>query len=224
MLSFLQEEKVEDVLGQGQNVAGKTIANGQAKDKEYIAVTTKGKSAQKNTVLLGVLFGIGLLCLGIMIKNSTKQDEMSKSNTAEELQIEMAISKLGGVSSEIVVNMEKIVQKFYQFSNVQQVKVNELVKNPFALKQFNGDNPKISKADNSDINSETIVKQQVKNLQLISIMNMTEANGKVIRCCMINDKIVYEGDSIKNFTVLKINSNFVELESAGIKIILKLSE
>ena len=136
----------------------------------------------------------------------------------------MAIAKLGGVSSEISANMEKIVQKFYQFSNVQQVKVNELVKNPFVLEQFSGDIKEMSEIDNFVINPETMINVQVKSLQLISIMDVIGANGKSIRCCMINDKIVYEGGSIKNFIVSRIERDFVELESAGIKTILKLSE
>jgi len=32
--------------------------------------------------------------------------------------------------------MDEIVKKFYEFSDVVQVKVNELVKNPFAVEGF----------------------------------------------------------------------------------------
>ena len=56
------------------------------------------------------------------------------------------------------------------------------------------------------------------------------------KCCMIDDKILYEGDSIKGFKVRQIGDNFVKLEqetpndpnggkgNSQTEIILKLSE
>jgi len=41
---------------------------------------------------------------------------------------------------------------------------------------------------------------------------------------MIDDKILYEGDSIKSFKVSQIGDSFVKLESEGTEILLKLSE
>jgi hypothetical protein len=43
-------------------------------------------------------------------------------------------------------------------------------------------------------------------------------------CCMIDDRILYEGDSIEGFKVLQIGDSFVKLESDGVQITLKLSE
>jgi hypothetical protein len=41
---------------------------------------------------------------------------------------------------------------------------------------------------------------------------------------MINDRILYERDSIRGFKVRQISDSFVKLESEGVEIVLKLSE
>ena len=69
-------------------------------------------------------------------------------------------------------------------------------------------------------------------MQLVSIMQTGQGN-----CCMINGKILYEGDSIQGFVVRQINDSFVKLdaedaesdpehneERLGTQIILTLSE
>ena len=43
-------------------------------------------------------------------------------------------------------------------------------------------------------------------------------------CCMINEKILYVGDTIKGFKVNQIESRFVELVSNDLQVILKMSE
>lgn len=58
-----------------------------------------------------------------------------------------------------------------------------------------------------------------KNMQLLSIME--SADGM---CCMIDDKILYEQDTIKGFKVMKITDNAVTLYSEQTEntVILKL--
>jgi len=41
---------------------------------------------------------------------------------------------------------------------------------------------------------------------------------------MIDDRILYEGDSIRAFKVCQIGDSSVKLESEGMEIVLKLSE
>jgi len=41
---------------------------------------------------------------------------------------------------------------------------------------------------------------------------------------MINDKILYVGDSISGFKVKQITARLVELEADGVPVILKMSE
>ncbi len=59
---------------------------------------------------------------------------------------------------------DEIVKKFYEFSDVQQVKVNELVKNPFKHEIFLGNLKKKSDTEkrNFDINAEIMRQQRLK--------------------------------------------------------------
>ncbi|MHC4604467.1 MAG: hypothetical protein ACYS6W_14175, partial [Planctomycetota bacterium] len=159
-----------------------------------------------------------------MIKKSTPPTAAASDGT-EETQIEKAIARLTGVRSEMFNRMDEIVQKFDEFSDVKQVQTNELAKNPFELETF---------LDNAEQNSDTgewtydteaermrqqRLRQQAKNLLLLSIMISDQGNR-----CMINDRILYEGDSIKGFKVCQIGDSFVKLESEGVEITKKLSE
>ena len=187
--------KTQILSGQHQEMQGQTDT------QEYLTVSAKGKNARKSTMLLVGLFILGLLCLWFMIKKSSPKTASATTPNAEETQIEMAITRLTGVSSEMFNRMDEIVNKFYEFSDVLQVRLNELVKNPFKYDVFLGDLKKASDIENKDYE---MLRQQ---LQLFSIMQSEQGN-----CCMIDDKILYEGDSIRGFRVRQISNNFVKLE------------
>jgi preprotein translocase subunit SecG len=188
--------------------------------QEYLTVAARDKNVRRSTTLLVGLFILGLLCLWFMIKKSAPQTAtacVGQDNTEEE-QIETAITRLVGVRSEMFNRMGEIVKKFYEFSDVQQVKVDELVKNPFKHEIFVG-----GLKEKFDINVEIMrqeqLRQQTKNMQLLSIL-ATDAG----KCCVIDDRRLYEGDSIRGFNVRQIGDSTVFLESDGVEIILKLSE
>ncbi len=250
MLSFLREQGIGDLLARKpaapapaptDGAAGnKSPDNGTKKtqEQEYLTVATQNKNTRKSTVLLAVLFGIGLLCLWLMIKKSAPQQASAASVGTEETQIEQAIVQLTGVKSEMFSNMDQILRKFYEFSDVLQVEVNELLKNPFELELFLANlKGKVAAEEKTlKIDSEMVMQQQireaVKGMQLLSIMHSQQSN-----CCMIDNKILYEGDSIRGFKVSQIGENFVKLRwapnngsqtlsapSENVEIILKLSE
>jgi preprotein translocase subunit SecG len=228
MLSFLREQSLEDLPAQ-QNIktAGKKSGDGtdKSKEPEYLTVAAQGKQVRKSTTLLVVLFIIGLLCLWFMIKKSTPKSASAADSQQEETMIETAIARLTGVKSEMFSRMDEIVGKFYEFSDVPQVKVNELSKNPFELETFLANirrKPDVEEKDDK-IDAEMLWQQQMrlksKSMQLLSIIQSDEGN-----CCMIDDKILYEGDSIEGFKVCQVGDSFVKLESNGVQIELKLSE
>lgn len=235
MLSFLRDESVADSSAQKANAAG-TGAE-EAKEQEYLTVKTPKKQVLKSTIVLVVLFGIGVLSVWFMIKKSTPQTASAESTGKEETQIEKAIARLTGVRAEMFNRMDEIVNKFYEFSDVKQIKVNELAKNPFKHDIFLSEVEEKSDIEESesDISAEMMIQQlqqQTRNMQLLSIMKTDQGN-----CCMIDDKILYEGDSIRGFEVYRIGTNFVKLvwafegdeadqenESESTEIILKLSE
>ncbi|UCE98893.1 MAG: hypothetical protein JSV82_06820 [Planctomycetota bacterium] len=203
----------------------KSFGESQGSPQEYLSVAAHEKNVRKTTMLLAILFGIGLLCLWFMIKKSTPSTAAAATVSAEETHLEKAIAQLIGVKSEMFNRMDEIVKKFYEFSNVQQVKVGELAKNPFKLEMFLANIKKNTDGKELDIDLELLRQEQLtgqaRDMQLLSIMQSNADKGN---CCMIDDKILYEGDSIRGFKVRQISGSTVSLESEGLEIVLKLSE
>ena len=252
MLSFLREQRFEaagddpgrDSSGQ-EPLAGSDTHSGDGerpRSQEYITVAGKDKSVRKSTILLAGLFCVGLLCLWFMIKKSVPVTAAAAGIGVEESQIETAISRLTGVRSEIFNRMDEIVNKFYQFSDVRQVGVGELVKNPFRYDIFLG-NVRAGGSKRGNTNARIMqeqMREQTKGLELLSIMQSGQDGTG--RCCMIDDRILYEGDLVSGFVVSRIGDNFVKLkwqrdqlkgletvpkngeEHLGTQIVLKLSE
>lgn len=222
---------VQDSQEQRDGLTQQRMANGKSQmanggGGEYLTVAAQNKNARRSTMMLAVLFGMGLLCLWFMIKKSTPQTATGAVVSTEESRIEQAIARLTGVRSEMFNRMGEIVKKFYEFSDVQQVKVDELVKNPFNSMldaRYSSPDSRYSILDGR----ESRIENQGDEMQLMSLMQSEQGN-----CCMIDDKILYEGDLIKGFKVSQISDSFVKLEKdpnrnkgrLGTTIILKLSE
>ncbi len=219
MLSFMRDQGFGDSGGQETtNSSGceagdrrdlKSPDSSSEKEQQYLTVAAQGKDVRKMTMLLAVLFVIGLLCLLFMIRKSVPQSATAASDSVEETQIEKAIERITGVGSDLFKRMDQIVNKFYEFSDVQQVRVFELVKNPFERQIFLADGDKIP-------DSTVAV---LPDMQLLAILQTDDGH-----CCMIGDKILYEGDTIKGFKVVQIGDDFVKLELEGVQKVLKLSK
>jgi len=245
MLSFLRERDSEDLpapkMAKQANgevadsvQGGKALSNSSGKraqsqfyeqQQEYFTVATNNKNVRRSTLLLAILFCMGLLCVLFMIKRSTPQVASASPGETKEAQVEMAIARLTGIKSEIFGRMDEIVQKFYEFSNVLQVHVNELAKNPFELETFlAGLGEKTTNGQKKlDGEAEMVrqqrLRQQIKDLQLLCIMQSEQGS-----CCMINDRILYKGDPIGDFTVHQISDRFVKLKCEDMEIVLELSQ
>jgi len=230
MLSFMRDQGFED--SKVQETA--KSSNGEAKkrrslrspnsdentkEQQYLTVAAQGKDVHKMTMLLAVLFVIGLLCLWFMIKKSAPRTATAASVGTEETKITKAIARLTGVGSEMFKRMDQIVKKFYEFSDVRQVRVSELVKNPFERQIFLADASESSDSTEAELLRQKRLKQRKKDLPLLAILQTDEDY-----CCMIDDKILYEGDTIKGFKVTQISDDFVKLELEGVETVLKLSQ
>jgi preprotein translocase subunit SecG len=214
-------ETREEIQGQKDP---KPQENASGTQQEYLTVTARDKkNVRRSTILLAGLFILGLLCLWFMIKKSSPQTAAASPGKVgtEEAQIEAAIAQLTGVRSEMFNRMDEIVKKFYEFSDVQQVKVDELVKNPFKHEILLGNLKEKSDTEKGNLgtNAEEQLRQRTKDMQLLSIVATDKG-----KCCVIDDKRLYEGDSIRGFNVRQIGDRTVLLESNGVEIILKLSE
>jgi preprotein translocase subunit SecG len=215
MLSFLRDQGNGELPAQKPDAAEGAPGEGAEKpqEQEYLTVSAPGKRTRNSTILLAVLFIIGLLCLGYMIKKSTPKAASAAPGVTEETQLEAAVARLTGVKSEMFSSMDEIVRKFYEFSDVLQIKVGELVKNPFKLELFSAnvkEEPRIEiKVPEVDVEmvQQQQIRQQAKDMRLLSIMQSDRGN-----CCMVGDKILYEGDYIRDFKVRQIGNNFVKLE------------
>ena len=183
-----------------------TVSSGdESQEQKYITVTDQHQNVRKSTIMLIALFGIGLLCLWLMIKKSTPPPASASVVSKEEAQIEAAITRLTGSNVEMA-NLDEIVKKFYEFSDVKQIKLDELTKNPFKMERFFGNLKEIAGIGPAE-----------KNFSLVTICQTDQG-----KCCMIDDKILYEGNSIRGYTVRQIGDNFVKLEQNNSEIVLKL--
>lgn len=148
------------------------------------------------------------------------------------MKIETAIVRLTGVKSEMFSRMDEIVSKFYEYADVLQVQVNELVKNPFELEMFltNLKADSAAEVKTVEVDAASLWKEQIRQkaekMQLLSIMRSDRGD-----CCMIDDQILYKGDSIDGFKIKEIGTSSITLtlESKGdsgeqeTQVVLKLS-
>jgi preprotein translocase subunit SecG len=217
MLSFLHEQSPGEMPGNGTGSPGhgETGVPNKGETQEYLTVAANSKNLRKSTILVGILVAIGLLCLGYMIHKSQPQSASARPNKDEEANIEAAISRLTGVSTEMVSRMDEIVNKFYEFSDVFQIGVAELAKNPFEVEALMG----AAKDETVPVQDDQakaalirreMIKKKVANLALLSVMRSDEGNA-----CMINDRILRQGDLIEGFVVTQIAANSVELTWKG---------
>ncbi len=216
MLEFLQELKEEEQTDQQGQITVEVADEPQR--QEYLTVSTDENKVRKNTIVLAVLSVLGLLSLVFMIVKSRPDSAGAEAVKTDQSQIETAIAELTGVKTEMFSRIDEIVRKFEEFSDIEQVKVEELAKNPFRYERFSAMSHSGGGEAGFDFGS-LLAQQQSADMELVSIMQ-TE-NG---RCCMINDKILYEGDTIKGFTVSKISERSVELKASGMKVTMKLME
>ncbi len=240
MLSFMREQdssKASDRLSAGADPQNAAAGEGP-EAQEYLTVAANSQSLRRSTMLVAILVVIGLVCLLVMIRRSQPQAAAATENQGDQTKIEAAISRLTGVRSEMVGRADEIVKKFYEFSDVTQVRVGELVKNPFEVEGFSKDLSKAgASAEDPQAQAELIrrqrLQQQASTLKLLSIMRSEQGGTS----CMINDQILRQGDAIGGFLITRIGTNFVELawptnggsglgmpQTEETKITLKLSE
>jgi hypothetical protein len=226
MSPFLNGEEFEDLStdrsceSADEQQSGGDAADSSQQSEDYLTVAVKSKKAHNTAHLLAVLFGVALLGLWFMIRHNIPDTAAAAGRPttgAQQERIEKAIIRLAGTSSVMFRRMDQITKKFYEFSDIPKVGVNELVKNPFKHEIFIGDRKPLLSAEYGDPNSQGPI-------ELLSIMETEEGY-----CCMINDKILYEGDSIRDLKVVQIGDSFVRLEGKSedgqkTEVILKLSQ
>ncbi len=218
MLSFMREPETGTSSDPSPAPSGTkdVLSAGGSDSQDYLTVAANRQNVRRSTILVAILVAIGLVCLMFMIRRSQPQAASAKPGVTDEMKIEAAIGRLTGVRSEMTNRMEAILTKFYEFSDVFQVKVSELSKNPFEVEgvRVKGIKGPVIISEDPQMQAEMIRRQKMQEqagtLRLLSIMRSDNGHS-----CMINDQILQQGQSIEGFTVQQIGNNFVELAWNG---------
>ena len=209
MLDFLRDRCSEE-----QRTAGAVDA-----EQGYLAIRDQNQIVRKGTKVLAALFAAGLLSLLIMIVKSAPQAASGGIYDSNDIGYQ-ASSQLSGVSSE-VGGLGRIVNKFYKLSNTPQVNVGKLKKNPFKREVLLSDLDEYSENNGFDITAVLSKQERLSRkaaaFELLGIMRFNNRTS-----CMIDDKILYEGDSIRGFKVIYIGDNLAKLKSNDVEITLSL--
>lgn len=212
MLSYLKEG--------ASTTAGETAAEPSAQGPEAAFLTTAhhGRNARQGTLVLTVLFVIGAVVVWWMIKKVAPAS-VEAAGQEESAKIEQVLAQLNSFKSEVNGQMDSMVSRFYQASELGQISVDELKKNPFRLEMgLKIDEPspeQLSDARRQALEDE--VNLQAGRLQLWSLTERADN-----ACCLINDKLLYVGDAIEGFEIKAIRNQRVVLERDGVQVELKM--
>ena len=235
MLPFLNQDAEHNATGGDNKTIGRGSATNtssgtsgeqltEAGQDDYLTVADRGSTARRGTIILACVIAVGLSCLFMMIKKATHSGA-SAAVASEDAQIEAAIAQLTGVRMEFSNRADQIVDKFHLFSDVQKIQIDNLQKNPFVIEKYMGASDfKSEPSGNGEttVNDESLRKNamegRLREMKLLTIMGTNKGN-----CCMIDDKLLYVGDSIAGFKVEKIDDSSVELTANGMKFIMKIA-
>ncbi|MBW8001202.1 MAG: hypothetical protein FVQ80_04185 [Planctomycetes bacterium] len=194
-------------------------------------VLQKKKQVVESTVMFAVLFGFSFFCFLFVIGKIEPKAATAMQINVKEARLDMAITKLTQAGADTFSEPERIAKIFYELDNIQQIKLNQLSKNPFKLESFNSD---ITVGGHvvTDAMQKIGLMEQANNMQLLSIIATNSGNS-----CMIDYKLLYKGDTIGGFEITEIADSYVKLElktssyaddskiqPETMKIILRLSE
>ena len=216
MMSFIRHDSKSDVAS-AKSSEGKGVSRRAGEScEDYLLPINNVKSVKRNTMVLGIFFAIGVLSLVFMIKRVNP----SIANAAisdEALQIEKAVANLSGIQAEMGGKLSEVVNKISSLSDIDQVAVDQLQKNPFRHSSMIG----MTELDMGEKSQSSSGHRATKKADLHLWTIMSSVKG---RSCMINNEILYEGDWISGLRVKRIGDDFVELSSNGARVLLRMSK
>jgi Asp-tRNA(Asn)/Glu-tRNA(Gln) amidotransferase C subunit len=222
MLSYLKDGSQNPLLSEMSDAQaqGSEPAAGQVAD--YLTVSGQGKKVRQSTMILAVVFAVGALGVWLMIKKTTPA-AADAAPSQDQSQLEAALAQLDTMQTEMNTQMNSVVGRFYQFSNIDQVGVNELKKNPFYRELDFRMDSETPESDAFRAQQQLHLHEEAQRLQMgLELWSIT-ATPKGM-CCMVNDKVLYVGDSFREMTVSSIEGKTVILDYKGIPVELKMDE
>jgi hypothetical protein len=208
MLDFQKDSNNFDNLSQEQDSNGCENLNDQYsqeteysnQNNEYLTTSVQNSSIKRSTVILCAVFAVAGGAIFFMIKKGAPQSASAATPQGVVSEIDLAIAKLSGMKAEIFNQIDGIAKKFDEFSNFQQIPVDQLKINPFKSKAYGFTN---AKSDSSEYSTS-----YTGSLKLDSIMQSGNESF-----CMIDDKILFIGDTIGGYKVIQIGKDFVNLDN-----------
>ncbi len=216
MLSYLRDANQTPASAQMQNGDEQTPEQaGSAQDRDYLKPASHAKNAKQGTIILAILFLAGGAAVWWMI---TKSGLSSAQGASEEetTQIDQALAQLISFQKQMNSQMDTVSGRFTQASELGQITVADLKKNPFR-QEWTLDQPTEDLSAAQSLMKKEEMQRKAAQLQLWSITNRPENP-----CCMIQDKVLYVGDTMAGFTVQEIHPNRVVLVYEEITVELKM--
>jgi preprotein translocase subunit SecG len=212
MLSFLKEGQLKP-LGEPELPANQAMEAGNQSD--YLTVAGHGKKLKQSTTLLIILFVVGTAGVWMMIRKATPSQASAAQKTNDVAEIESAVAQLNGMQNEVNTQMKSVTNRLNHLSQVGQVGVEDLRKNPFIIDATAETAGGTNLAQKQM--AESLMRQKAASFELWSVSESPRGLS-----CMINDKVLYTGDQIDGFVVKEIRPTGVLVEQNGIQAELKI--
>jgi len=184
--------------------------------EDYLTVSGNSQKVRRSTMIVAIVFAVGALGIWLMVKKTTPAAANAEPSQ-NQVQLETALAQLDSMKAEMDSQMSSVSGRFYQFNNVDQVGVEELKKNPFIRGQFDRD-PDSSGSGNQNMAQ---IQQEAETIKIGMELWSITATPKGM-CCMIDDKVLYQGDTYRSMTVKSITEKTVTLEYKGTHVELKM--
>jgi preprotein translocase subunit SecG len=214
MLSFQKQEQIHPAAGETKMPAAQQESSAAHRD-DYLTVAGHEKKLKQGTIILMAVFVVGSLGVWMMIRKAIPSAAAAAQKKDEIAEIETAVAQLNGMQNEVSSQMKNVTARLNHLSEVGQIAVEDLRKNPFMREQpsgqMNADDP---------ARKQFLVEQVRRNAAGLQLWSITASPGGAR--CMINDKLLHPGDRIEGFSVKEIRTASVIVEQNGIGVELKM--
>lgn len=215
MLSFLRDGNQTPATAQLQAEGASSEIGGSSPD--FLRPAVRTQTVKQGTILLSILFVAGGATVWWMIKKSGLTQAQG-ATAAETSQIEQVLSQLSTFQKDMNSQMNSVSSRFSQVSELGQITVADLKKNPFRQEWT-------APAAGEDLSfSQSLLRKEemrrkAAGLKLWSITARADRS-----CCMIGDKVLYVGDDVSGFQVRQIYPDRVVLGWEDLTVELKIEE
>jgi len=188
----------------------------QTSSQDFLAPSSSGRKLKYSTMILGAVFLIGVASLFLAIKKFGPA-EAQAGPSEQDIQIERDIAKLVGSRAAINNKMNDVVDRISKLSDVEQISVDELKRNPFLKEPLSDDDDNLLLVEETE--DGEVIQEDESVFKLWSIM---EFGSK--KSCMIDDRVYVVGDRIGNYQIKLIGEEFVELGEGERIVVLRMQK